>query len=93
MLELGVLVAMGLLFTLWKLSWRAKLWMFSHPLFVDVVVFIGLCAIHWGTFSGVMAATIGALFCSVTLSIGRWLFGHIANNRYHPGVINVASKL
>lgn len=77
MLELGILVALGLLFTLFKASWRVKLWMTSHPLGADLIVFVGLTLIHWGTFSGVMVATIGALFCSVVLSLARRVIGYI----------------
>lgn len=93
MLELGILVALGLLVTLAKLPWKAKMWVISHPLTIDAMVFIALTAVHWGTFSGVMVATIGAFFCSVVLSIARWLCGHVDNNRYFPGKFNMINKL
>ena len=93
MLEMGFVVALGLLVSMAKLSWRKRLWMTSHTLAMDVIVFIALTMLHWGSFSGVMIATVGALFCSLSLSLYRWLFGYIENNRYFRGVFDVSEKL
>lgn len=93
MLEMGIFVALGLLVTLAKLPWRHKLWVTSHPLAMDVIVFIGLCAIHWGTFSGVMVATMGALFCSVTISVARRIIGYIDKGHYVRGFMDISTKL
>lgn len=93
MLEMGILVALGLLVALAKLPWRGKLWVTSHPLAMDVIVFVGLTVLHWGTFSGVMAATVGALFCSLTLSAARKVIGHVENKQYIRGWFDVSSKL
>jgi hypothetical protein len=93
MLSMGFVVALGLLVTLAKLSWPRRMWVISHPLTMDVGVFVFLTLIHWGTFSGVMVATVGALFTSITLSGARWLYGHVENGRYFPGKFNVVDKL
>lgn len=93
MLETGFVVALGLLVMLAKLSWRNKMLVISNPLAADVIVFVGLTMIHWGTFAGVMAATVGALFCSVVLSTARWAVGHMKGNIYFPGIFNIAHKL
>lgn len=93
MLEMGIVVSLGLLVVLAKLSWRMKMWVISHPVFMDVAVFIFLTAVHWGTFSGVMIATVGALFTSIVLSAARWAVGHVVDNTYYPGVWNVVDKL
>lgn len=93
MLEMGFVVALGLLVTLSKLSWPWKLRILSSPVFMDVLVFLGLLAIHWGTFSGVMVATIGALVCSMVLQAGRFLFGFYADGQYVPGKFNVSHRL
>jgi hypothetical protein len=93
MLGMGIVVALGILVMLIKLSWRKKMWVLSHALIVDVVIFILVSAIHWGTFSGLMVAAVAALFTSITLSIGSWLVGHVKDNRYYPGVFNVVHKL
>jgi len=85
MLEMGIVVAIGLIVTFCKLSWRNRLRMLSHPVAMDIAVFALLTMLHWGTFSGVMVATIGALFCSISLSAGRWAFGYIDKGKYVPG--------
>lgn len=90
---MGLVVALGLLVTLAKLPWRWKLRIVSHPVVVDTTVFVVLTTIHWGTFSGVMVATVGALFCSVVLSIARRVIGHIDGNTYRAGWIDVSARL
>ncbi len=92
-IESGLIVAAGLLLTFWKCSWRVRMWMLSHPLFMDIVVFIGLNVLHMGTFSGVMVAAVGALVCSGMLSLGRKVFGYVENKSYYPGFTNVAGKI
>lgn len=93
MLEMGIVVALGLLVVLAKLPWRMKLRVISNPILADASIFIFLTMIHWGTFSGVMVATVGALFCSITLSIAKWAVGSVVNGRYVPGHFNMSSKL
>jgi hypothetical protein len=89
MLEMGLVVAIGLIVTFCKLSWRKRLLMLSHPVAMDIAVFALLCMLHWGTFSGVMVATIGALFCSISLSAGRWAFGYVVKGKHVPGKFRV----
>ena len=93
MLEMGIVVGIGLIVMLAKLSWRGKMIVLSNPLAADIAVFVLLTLTHWGTFSGVMVAAIGAVFCSITLAAGRWLFGYVLNGAYKPGVFNVGDKL
>lgn len=89
MIEMGLIVAIGLIVIFAKLGWRARLWMLSHPILMDIVIFAALTALHWGTFSGVMVATIGALTCSLVLGAGRWVFGYMQSGKYVPGRIPV----
>lgn len=93
MIEMGIVVGIGLLVALVKASWNMKMWMLSHPLFMDAFIFIALTLIHWGTFSGVMVATVGALTCSLVLSAARKLYGHHENGKYVQGMYNVSDKL
>jgi len=93
MLEMGIVVALGLLVVLAKCPWRMKMRIISNPVLVDVSIFVMLTILHWGTFSGVMVATVGALFCSVTLSIAKFLVGSIVDGRYVPGRLDISSKL
>ena len=92
-IESGLIVAAGLLFAFGKCSWRTRQWILSHPLFMDVVVFVLLNVIHWGTFSGVMVAATGSLICSGLITMGRFAFGYTESGVYIPGVVDVSSKL
>ena len=93
MIEMGIVVGIGLLVTLVKMSWKWRMHMLSNPLFVDALIFIALLLIHWGTFSGVMVASVGAMTCSLTLAGARALFGHVELGKYKPGYFNVAREL
>lgn len=93
MLEMGIVVGLGLLVTLVKLNWKWRMKMLSNPVAMDLIVFVLLCFLHWGTYSGVMVATVGALFCSIVLSIARKCIGYIGANGYVPGIWNVEDKL
>lgn len=93
MLEMGIVVGLGLLVMFMKMGWKWRMRLLSNPLVVDVFVFVFLTAIHWGTFSGVMVAAVGALFCSLMLSLGRWMFGFIQDKRYVAGVFDIGGQL
>lgn len=92
-IESGVIVALGLIFMFFKLSWRRRLQMLGFPMLMDVGVFIFLNWIHEGTFSGVMVATVGALVCSALISLGRKWVGYIARGQYFPGHVNVFDRI
>ena len=77
MFEMGIVVGLALLLSLSKMSWPWKLRILSSPFLMDALIFVGLLILHWGTFSGVMVATIGAFMCSLVLSAGRWMFGRL----------------
>lgn len=93
MIEMGIIVGIGLLVTLCKMNWKWRMRTLSAPLLIDAIVFVFLIAIHWGTFSGVMVATIGALTCSLVLSGARKVYGFIESGHYVPGYFDVSSKL
>lgn len=93
MLESGIVVALGLVMWFFKCSWKNRIRLLSYPLTIDITVFAALTAIHWGTFSGVMAATIGALMCSILLTLGRKAFGHMDGKKYVPGMWNISHHL
>lgn len=93
MIEMGIVVGIGLLVTLVKMSWTWRMRVLSSPLAIDVIIFVALLLIHWGTFSGVMVATVGAMTCSLVLSAARMLYGHIENSKYVAGYFDVSSKL
>lgn len=92
-IESGVIVALGLLFLFFKLSWKNRLRLLGHPLAMDLATFVILNWLHAGTFSGVMVAAVGALVCSAMISIGRKTVGYISRGMYFPGHINVYNRI
>ena len=88
-IESGVIIFIGLLLLFVKLPRRVALRVLGYPLALDVAVSILAYALHWGTFTGVMAAAVAGLMCSGFTSAGRLLFGHIDGNGYHAGVFPV----
>ncbi len=93
MIEMGIVVGMGLLISLVKMNWKWRMHLLSNPLIVDALIFIALMLIHWGTFSGVMVATVGAMTCSLVLSGARKLYGHVEDGVYVPGYFDIGAKL
>lgn len=61
----------------------------KHDLLIDITVTVLVLAIHFGTFSGVMAATVAGLLTSMATSGMKRLFGHIDGNIYHAGRIKL----
>lgn len=85
-IESGVIIFVGLLLLFIKLPRRWVLRLLGFPLFLDLIVAILVYALHWGTFSGVMAAAVAGLMCSGFTALGRVLFGYIRADVYHPGM-------
>ena len=93
MFEMGFAVGLGLIVILAKAPWHAKIGMASHPAKMDLGVFIILMLLHWGTFSGVMVASIGALMVSLVLSAFRKVYGYKVKGKYVRGMVDVAHRL
>lgn len=93
MVEMALAVALGLIVMFARLPWKWKLRAISNAGLTDVVVFAVITMLHWGTFTGVMVAAIAALFCSLSLTVARYAFGHVENKRYIPGFFDIGAKL
>lgn len=93
MIEAGIAVGACLLWSLWKMPWRWRMHILSNPITMDAIILVALLLIHWGTFSGIMAATIGAGICSFALSGARALCGHVEDGEYIPGYYNFKPQL
>ena len=61
----------------------------KHDLLLDVAVSLMTLMIHWGTFSGVMAATVAGLLTSLATSGLKRLVGYIDGDNYWPGRIRL----
>lgn len=89
MLATGLTVFLGVALLLVKLPRRIMLRLLKHDLLLDLAVTTLVLAIHWGTFSGVMAATIAGLLTSLATSSLKRLVGYIDGNSYYPGRIRL----
>lgn len=86
-IESGVIIFLGLLLLGFKLKVRTSLTMLGYPLALDFGVSALAFIMHYGTFSGVMAAAVAGLMCSGFTSAARYAFGYIKAGRYIPGKI------
>lgn len=89
MIATGITIFAGVALLMAKLSRRTLLRALKHDAAVDVAVTAGTLVIHWGTFSGVMAATVAGLLTSLATSGLKRLFGYIDGNLYHVGRIRL----
>lgn len=86
-IESGVIIFLGMLLLGIKLPRRVSLKLLGHPLALDLSVSVLAYAMHYGTFSGIMAAAVAGLMCSGFTSAARYAFGYIENKQYHKGRI------
>jgi|KBSMisStaDraftv2_1062788.scaffolds.fasta_scaffold13316_3 hypothetical protein len=89
MLATGFMIFLSVVLILAKLPRRLMLKALHHDVALDLAVSILVLVIHWGTFSGVMAATVAGLMTSLMTSGAKRLFGYIDGNRYVPGFLNL----
>jgi hypothetical protein len=85
MLTTGFTIFLGVTLILAKLPRRTMLRVLKHDLLLDVAVSLITLLIHWGTFSGVMAATVAGLLTSVATSALKKLVGFVDGDKYWPG--------
>lgn len=89
MIETGLAIFLGLVFIFIKLRRRTMLRVLRYDMALDVAVTILTLVIHWGSFSGVMAATFAGLLTSVGTSLAKKAFGYIDGGTYHPGYVRL----
>lgn len=89
MIATGLAIFLALVFILIKLPRRLMLRLLHHDVVLDVGVTVLTLAIHWGTFSGVMAATVAGLLTSVGTTLAKKTFGHIHGDLYFPGAVTL----
>lgn len=89
MIATGITIFLGLAALMVKLSRRTLLRALKHDAALDIGVTALTLFIHWGTFSGVMAATVAGLLTSLATMGLKKLFGYIDGNLYHVGRIRL----
>jgi nucleoside permease NupC len=90
MLITGLTVFCGVALIFAKLPRRVMLRALKHDLMIDLMVSVLVLLIHWGTFSGVMAATVAGLLTSLFTSGLKRLVGYIDGNYYIVGRLNLS---
>ena len=83
------MVFLGVAAILIKLPRRWMLRALRYDLAIDLAVSATVLLIHWGTFSGVMAASVAGLLTSIATSALTRLVGYIDGERYYPGILNL----
>lgn len=91
-IESGIIIFIGLLFIAVKLPPKVALRLLNYPLWIDISVSVLAFVMHYGTFTGVMAAAVAGLMTSAFTTIARRLFGHINGKMYYPGMIKIDPK-
>lgn len=86
-IESGVIIFAGMLMLGLKLPTLTSLKLLGKPLALDVTVSAVAFLMHYGTFSGVMAAAVAGLMCSGFTGLARYAFGYIEKGAYIPGKI------
>ena len=85
MFTTGFAIFLSLLFLLAKLKRQLMLRVLHYDVLLDIVVTVLVLFLHWGSFEGVMAATIAGLFTSMATTFAKRMFGYIARGTYYPG--------
>lgn len=81
----GFVLIISLTLIFWKIPRRKALWLLGKPLMLDIMVMVTMTIVHWGTFTGLMAAAFAGLMCSLFTTAGRWAFGYIEGGKHIPG--------
>lgn len=85
MFTTGFAIFLGLLFVLAKLKRRLMLRVLHYDVLLDIVVTMFVLFVHWGSFEGVMSATIAGLFTSMATTFAKRMFGYVKAGVYYPG--------
>ena len=89
MFTTGLAIFLGLVFIFIKLPRRTMLRWLRYDILLDLAVTVIVLVVHFGTFSGVMAATFAGLLTSVGTSLAKRVFGYIQGDQYFPGLIRL----
>jgi hypothetical protein len=85
MFATGFTVFLAMMLLLIKLPRRWALRLLHYDLALDCSVSLIVLLIHFGTFSGVMAATVAGLMTSLFTSAMKRAFGSLSRKGYQPG--------
>ena len=89
MIGTAFLVMAGVGLLLAKLRRRTALRLLHHDLALDLGVTVLVMLLHYGTYSGMIVASIAGLMCSMATSSLKRLVGYVDGNVYYPGRIRL----
>ncbi len=89
MLATGFTIFLGVGLLLTKLPRRTALRILKYDLALDLIVTALVLILHFGTFSGLMGATVAGLLMSLATSGMKRLVGYVDGNFYVPGRIRL----
>lgn len=84
-IESGVIIFLGLLLLGAKLPRYLSMRALGQPFWLDLGCSLLAFVMHYGTFSGVMAAAVAGLMCSGFTSLARYAVGYVKSDVYYPG--------
>jgi hypothetical protein len=76
-IESGLIIFLGFVFLAIKLKVKTQLHLLGYPLALDLIASVLAYILHWGTFSGVMAAATAGMLMSLLTSGARKTIGYI----------------
>jgi hypothetical protein len=85
----GIFIFFSLALLFVKLPSRWQLRLLGHPLLLDLAVAMFTLVVHWGTFTGIMSATIAGLLTSAATGLARRACGFTQGSRYIPGWLHL----
>lgn len=89
MFATGFVIFASAVLILIKLPRRWMLRILHYDIAIDLAVSALVLIVHYGTFSGVMAATFAGLLTSVATTAAKRAFGYIAGSQYFPGFLTL----
>ena len=90
MFAMGFAIFIAVLLLMVKMPHRLLLRMLNHDLLIDFTVSALVLMIHFGSFEGVMSATIAGLLTSLATTGAKRLFGFIRSGIYYPGYMRLS---
>jgi hypothetical protein len=88
-IETGTIVFLSLLVLAWRMPTKLMLWLFGKPAYLEIPFALLAYILHYGTFSGMMAAAAAGVLCFGFVQIGRTTVGYISDRVYYPGFITL----
>lgn len=89
----GLIIVGGFVLLSTKMSLETNLKILGYGLWMDIGVSAMAYALHWGTFTGVMAAAFAGLLYSVVTTLGSKVWGYIKGGKYYRGVMDYSNRL